>query len=116
MRAILLFAILPTMAAAQTTNTTCLVNGQWVTCNSRQQQPIDTKPTDFIAGLGGYDNLPNPARESQDARAAYATSHRQQVLRTLSDLIASHRCDEAKALAIREGGLSAGQQVADLCK
>lgn len=106
MRIHALLALSIATAASAQTNTTCFVNGQWINCTTQQRGPVDTRPTDFLSGLG-----PLPGSQPQDPEV-----HRRAVLAKLSELIQGHQCDDAKALAIREGGLQAGLQVAQLCK
>lgn len=114
MKAWLAIGLIAASAGAQTTNTSCFVNGQWVTCSSQQPFTVDTRPTDFLSAMGGVENLPGaPAARQQvtpaaDPRSA-AWSH-------LADLIKEHRCADAIDFAIRQGGTEAGLRTKALCQ
>jgi hypothetical protein len=140
MRALLIVLAVPAMASAQTTNTNCMVNGQWLNCTT--QGPIsgvDTRPTDFLGAMGGAQNTPDPYREQQQAlrnqqaaqlRQLYIEAQQRQASAPanapppefvegwsqLADLIKEHRCGEAIDLAIRRGGTEAGLRTKALCQ
>jgi hypothetical protein len=75
------FAVLLALAASPVlaqSQTTCFVSGRWIDCSTRPSGGFNTAPTDFLSGMGGVANLPNPYAEQQAAQRAYQESQLRQ--------------------------------------
>lgn len=112
--ALVMVIMAPTPAFAQSSMTNCTLVANTAFCHTQQQQPVDTKPVDYIGAMGGIQNMPRPSYAP--SIPAGPTKREREAEAMVSTFIARGDCDGAVAYAAANGGLIFAERVRAICR